>query len=433
MTTLADSFDVIIVGAGCAGLTAAYVLASEGKEVVVMERGNYAGSKNMTGGRIYSHALSKVIPGYVDDAPLERKVTHEIISMMTDDSCFSIDFQAEELTKEGSTSYTVLRGPFDQWLASKAEDVGAEILYGVKVDDLIVRDGKVCGVISSGDELEAKITIIAEGVNSLLAQKIGYLNKPQPNQMAIGVKALIELDSPKRVNDRFQCNPGEGAARLFLGYPTQGHVGGGFLYTNESSISIGLVATLSDLVTGNVPVYQMLEDFCNHQAIAPLLAGGRLVEYSGHLIPEGGYKMIPKLAGDGVLLAGDAAMLCVNLGYAVRGMDFAITSGELAAKTAINALDADDCSEGALKEYVELLESCYVLKDLKSFQGFPHFMESTTRLFNEYPVMVRDMFLGLFSVDGSPTIPVRKTLMMPIKDIGLFKLLGDARKGISVL
>jgi electron transfer flavoprotein-quinone oxidoreductase len=373
-----------------------------------------------------------VLPGYADEAPIERKVTHEKISLMTDDSNFTIDFTSDKLAEQGADSYTVLRGPFDQWLASKAEEAGAELLYGVKVDDLLMRDGRVCGVVSAGDELEAKVTIVAEGVNSLLAQKIGYLRMPQTNQMAVGVKGLYEL-SAQEVEDRFQCNPGEGAAWLFIGKPTQGHVGGGFLYTNTNSISIGVVATLSDLVKGDVPVYQMLEDFCGQAAIAPLLKGSRLVEYSGHLIPEGGYKMLPRLVGDGVILTGDAAMLCINLGYAVRGMDFAVTSGEYAARAAIAALDADDSSEQVLRQYVTLLEDSYVMKDLKAFKKFPHFMESTTRLFNEYPKMLRDVMLNLFVVDGSPTVPVRKQVMGPVKNVGMFKILGDAKNALRAL
>jgi electron transfer flavoprotein-quinone oxidoreductase len=397
-----------------------------------MERGNYAGAKNMTGGRIYSHSLEQVIPDYAAEAPIERKVTHEKISLMTGDSNFTVDFTSQAFDRKGADSYTVLRGPFDQWLASKAEEAGAEIAYGVKVDDLIVRDGRVCGVVSAGDELEAKVTIVAEGINSLLAHKLGYLSPPQPHQMAVGVKGLYEL-SAKQMEDRFQCNSGEGVAWLFIGHPTQGHVGGGFLYTNTTSISLGVVSTLSDLIKGDIPVYQMLEDFAAHPAIAPLLEGSRLTEYSGHLIPEGGLSMLPKLVGDGIILTGDAAMLCINLGYAVRGMDFAVTSGEYAAKAAIMALEADDSSEAVLQHYVRLLNDSYVLKDLKAFHKFPHFMESTTRLFNEYPEMIREIMLGLFTVDGTPTKPVRKVLMEPVKKVGLLKIAGDARKGVSAL
>ena len=129
--------------------------------------------------------------------------------------------------------------------------------------------------------------------------------------------------------------------------------------------------------------------------------------------------MIPKLIGDGVLVTGDAAMLCINLGYSVRGIDFAIASGEMAAQAAVSAVDAGDVSAAGLASYQTLLENSFVLKDLKQFQRFPHTMESTKHLFKGYPEMVRDMMLAMFVVDGTPVEPIKKKLMRPVKGIGL--------------
>jgi len=427
-----DRFDAIIVGAGIAGCVAAYMLAKEGMAVLVVERGNYAGAKNMTGGRLYSHSLEKVFPGFAAEAPVERQVTHEKISLMTGDSNFTVDFTSTELATQGRDSYTVLRGVFDQWLAEKAEEAGAEFIYGIRVDDLIVREGRVWGVVAGEDELEAEVTILADGVNSLLAQKLGFLSEPPAHQIAVGAKELIGL-SEEIIEDRFQLNPGEGAAWLFAGDASAGRVGGGFLYTNKDSISLGVVSTISDLVKGPKPIYQMLEDLKNHPAVAPLVKGGKLLEYSGHLVPEGGYAMIPKLYGDGVLVVGDAAMLCINLGYCVRGMDFAVSSGVFAAETVIEARAAEDGSAAVLGSYAKKLQDSYVIKDLVTFQKFPHFMEHTTRIFNEYPEMVKKMMLAMFVVDGEPAIPLMKRMMPIVKEVGLFTLAGDARKGVGAL
>ena len=114
-------FDAIVVGAGCAGSVAAYELAKAGKSVLVVERGNFAGAKNMTGGRIYTHSIRKVFPDFEQEAPLERKITHERISMLAPDANFTVDFTSEAMNVEGQESYAVLRGVFDQWLATKAE------------------------------------------------------------------------------------------------------------------------------------------------------------------------------------------------------------------------------------------------------------------------------------------------------------------------
>ena len=113
-------FDVIVVGSGCAGAVAAYTAASAGKSVLVVERGYFAGAKNMTGGRIYSHSLKEVFPDFESEAPLERKITHERIALMDPASQMAVDFTSPELAEEGKDSYSVLRAPFDQWLASKA-------------------------------------------------------------------------------------------------------------------------------------------------------------------------------------------------------------------------------------------------------------------------------------------------------------------------
>ena len=427
-----SDFDAIIVGSGCAGSVAAYVLAREGKSVLVVERGNYAGAKNMTGGRIYSHSLKSVFPGFEQEAPLDRKITHEKISFISSDSNFTVDFTSTELGLEGKDSYSVLRGPFDQWLAGKAEEAGAEYIYGIAVEDLILEEGVVRGVKAGDDEITASVTILADGVNSLLTEKAGLATTPLPHQMAVGVKETIELPESV-IEDRLLCASGEGAAWLFAGDATHGHVGGGFMYTNRDSLSIGLVATLSDLVTSDTPIYQMMHDFKNHPAIAPLVKGGKTVEYSGHLIPEGGYDMLPTLYCDGCLVTGDAAMLCINLGYQVRGMDFAVASGQMAAEAALEALDASDASAQGLASYVRRLEDSFVLKDMRAFRKFPHFMESTSRMFKGYPELCRDIMLSMFTVDGKPVRPVKEKVMAPIKGIGFMNVLKDARGGMKAL
>ena len=78
------------------------------------------------------------------------------------------------------------------------------------------------------------------------------------------------------------------------------------IYTNEDTVSVGIVATMSEVIKQDIPVYQMLENFKNRPEIAPVIRGGKLVEYSGHVVPEGGLKMMPELVGNGVIVAGDA-------------------------------------------------------------------------------------------------------------------------------
>lgn len=432
MSDFEPDFDAIIVGGGCAGSVAAYTLASAGKAVLVVERGNYAGAKNMTGGRIYAHSLAKVFPDY-QDAPLQRKITHERISLMSPDSNFTIDYASRDLEAEGNESYSVLRGPFDQWLAEKAEDAGAEYICGIAVEDLLIKDGKVIGINAGGDELTANVVILADGVNSLLTNKAGLSKKaPAIHQVAVGAKETIELPA-EVIESRFLCNPGEGASWLFAGDVSNGIIGGAFIYANTDSVSVGIVATMSEVLKQDIPVYQMLENFKNRPEIAPLIRDGKTVEYSGHVVPEGGIKMMPEIIGDGVLVAGDAAMMCMNLGYTVRGMDLAVASGEIAAKAAIKAIDAGDTSKAGLACYKTMLDSSFIMRDLKMYEDAPEFLEECPRMFRGYPEMIRDIMNPLFITNGEPRKHVMKMAMPAVKKAGIMKLAKDALKGVKAL
>ncbi len=430
-----SDFDVIVVGSGCAGAVAAYTAASAGKSVLVVERGNFAGAKNMTGGRIYSHSLKKVFPDFESEAPLERKITHERMAFMDPESQMAIDFTSPELAEEGRDSYAVLRAPFDQWLASKAEDAGAEYICGIAVEELIKDDaGRVVGVRAGEDEITAQVTILAEGVNPILSERCLGNPRPKPSQMAVGIKQVFELPA-SQIEDRFLVPEGEGAAMLFVGDCTHGNVGGGFLYTNKDSISLGLVATISLAADGanESPVYQMLEDFKNHPAVAPIIKGAKLVEHSGHMVPEGGYGMVPKYVFDGCLVAGETAGLCMNMGYQVRGMDFAVASGQMAGQAAVEAIDEGDVSEAGLASYKTAMEGSFVIQDLKTFSKWPHVMEGWSSMFTDYPVMVKEVFNAMFSVDGAPQRPLVKRMMPIVKKRGLFKLAKEVRGAVKSL
>ena len=428
-------FDIIVVGSGCAGAVAAYTAASAGKSVLVVERGVFAGAKNMTGGRIYSHSLKKVFPDFEREAPLERKITHERMAFMDPASQMAIDFTSPELAEEGKDSYSVLRAPFDQWLASKAEDAGAEYICGIAVEELLKDEGgKVVGVRAGEDEITAEVVIVAEGVNTLLCERSLGNARPKANQMAVGIKEVFGLPA-SQIEDRFLLPEGEGAAMLFVGDCTHGNVGGGFLYTNKDSISLGLVATISIAADGanEVPVYQMLEDFKNHPAVAPVIKGAKLVEHSGHMVPEGGYDMVPRYIFDGCLVAGESAGLCMNMGYQVRGMDFAVASGQMAGQAAVKALDAGDTSAAGLASYKQAMEDSFVIKDLATFRKWPHTMEGWSSMFTDYPVMVKEIFNAMFSVDGEPQRPLVKRMMPIVRKRGLLRLAGEVRKAVRSL
>ncbi|NDO83657.1 FAD-dependent oxidoreductase [Citrobacter sp. NCU1] len=426
-----EKFDAIVVGAGVAGTVAAYVMAKAGLDVLVIERGNSAGSKNMTGGRLYAHSIENIMPGFAMQAPIERKVTREKISFMTGESAVTLDYHCEHPEIPTQASYTVLRSRLDPWLMEQAEQAGAQFIPGVRVDALIREGNQVTGVQAGDDILEANVVILADGVNSMLGRSLGLVPASSAHHYAVGVKELIGL-SPAQIEDRFNLSDDEGAAWLFAGSPSNGLMGGGFLYTNRDSISLGLVCGLGDIAHAQKSVPQMLEDFKQHPTIRPLIQGGKLLEYSAHMVPEGGLSMVPQLVDNGVMIVGDAAGFCLNLGYTVRGMDLAIASAEAAAKTAITAKAQQDFSVRTLSAYKNALEQSCVMRDMQHFRKIPALMENP-RLFTQYPRMIADIMSDMFTIDGTPNQPIRKMILSHAKQIGLINLLKDGIKGATAL
>lgn len=426
-----DRFDAIIVGGGLAGSTAAYVLAKAGLEVLVIERGDACGCKNMTGGRLYGHSLEKIIPDFASRAPVERKITKERISFLSGAGSTTVEYGSPALGAPGAASYSVLRSKFDRWLASEAEEQGAMYVCGILVDDMIVRDGKVCGIVAGEEEMEAGVVILADGVNSLLSQKLGLKKELDPMEVAVGAKEVITLGE-ERIRDRFGLEGSDGAAWMFVGDPTAGNIGGGFLYTNKDSVSLGIVTTVGDIDYSGVSVVDMVDRFKEHPVIRPLIAGGQTTEYSAHLVPEGGFHMIPQLYGDGVLVAGDAAGFVINLGYMVRGMDLAIESGLQAANAVLYAKRKGDYSKSALSVYKTALEGTFVMKDLRQYKNAPKFMENR-RMFTKYPLLLEEILKAMFLVDGTPSPGLVKKLLPILSEADLAALGKDGMLAMSAL
>ncbi|WP_058912284.1 FAD-dependent oxidoreductase FixC [Entomohabitans teleogrylli] len=425
-----DIFDAIIVGAGLAGTVAALVLAREGAQVLLIERGNNAGGKNVTGGRMYAHSLERIIPGFAEQAPVERVIAREKLSFLTETGAVTVDYLNGDKPVPGQVSWSVLRGKLDAWLMEQAENAGAQCITGIRVDRLVVEDGKVVGVEADGDVLESRVVILADGVNSLLAEQLGMTKRVAAENVAVGVKELIAL--PEEIlKNRFNLQGDEGVAWLFAGSPTDGLMGGGFLYTNKSTLSLGLVCGLHHIKEARKSVPQMLEDFKQHPAVAPLIEGGRMIEYAAHVVPEAGMRMQSELIRDGVVIAGDAAGMCMNLGFTIRGMDLAIASGEAAAKTVLSAMQSNDFSRQGLSDYLRLLESG-PLRDIKMYRRMPAFLDNP-RMFSQYPEMAVGIARDLFTITGEAPIPLRKTILRHVKGVGLLNLVKDGIKGATAL
>lgn len=389
--------EVIVVGGGPAGLACAVTIARKGRQVVLIERGAYSGSKNVFGGAIYANPTRQIFPDFESSAPLERKNVEHNFALLGEDDSTVISYKKKH---EDPVSYTVIRGKFDRWMAEEAKKEGVIIVEETVVRELIVRDEKVVGVKTELEEYYSDIVVLADGVNSLLAKQIGLREEFENSDLALSVKEVIKIGK-ERINERFHVNDDEGSTYEIFGGPMLSMLGLGFMYTNSESVTIGLGVTMSDLVEKGLKPYEMLDKLKSHPTIAPLIKDGELLEYSAHLIPEGGYNRVPKLSGAGVLVAGDAGMLVNNMHW--EGTNLAMISGKIAGETALLALSREDFSEKMLSKYEDELEKSFVMKDLKTYRDLMPVIHSRVDGFlGYYPKKVNEFFEMFTSVDCEP-------------------------------
>lgn len=420
-----DRLDAIVVGAGPAGITAARELAAAGLSPVVLERGQYPGAKNVWGGILYRQPTEEMIPGFEDDAPLERPIIEQRYMLLSSDSAMTAAYKSMQLAEPPYNAYTAFRGEFDQWYASKAEEEGVEVYPEFTVTDLLWEDGAVVGVTTGEEEGElfANVVVLADGANSLLGQKAGLLRDWAPNEQALVAKETLRLDAGV-IEERFNLPRGKGAALEIFGESTWGMLGYGFIYTNRDSLSIGTGALLSDLIASGRNVNDMLDRFKAHPAIQPLIQGAEIDEYAAHLIPEGGYNRLPTLVADGVILVGDAAGLVNPLNR--EGANLAMMSGKLAGQAIIHAREVEDFSAVGLSRYRELLEETFVLKDLYKIRHMTDFAHERPWLFGEYPELLSEAVRRYLVVSGKPKADVQKEIIGLFGGIPKGRMLKDA-------
>ncbi|SDD59484.1 FAD-dependent oxidoreductase [Sporomusa acidovorans] len=423
-----EKFDAIIIGAGPAGTACAYVLAKNGKSVLLVERGTSAGSKNVTGGRLYTYALELVEPGLYQEAPFERKVVKEQIMMLGANGAMTMEYVDYDFGEKVPQSYSVLRAPFDEWFAGQAEAQGAMLAPGILVDELIETDGKVVGVKAGDDEIYATVVIAADGVNSFIAQKAGLRDDIAAQNVGVGAKEVIELPE-KVIEDRFNLNGNEGAARVLIGCG-DGVLGGGFLYTNKSSVSLGVVLNPADLASHGKSIHEIVQELKMHPAIYPLVKDGTTIEYGAHLVPEVGYHAMPKtLFKDGLILVGDAAGMVVNTGTIIRGIDLAIVSGVAAARAIMKNENVSNVGPAYVKE----LQDLDLLPTMKLYANF-HELMSNRRMVSVYPAMANEMMKVLFAVDGKLPERMDKAMLKVLKKHVTFgQLLADGWRGFKAI
>jgi electron transfer flavoprotein-quinone oxidoreductase len=412
--------DVIVVGAGPAGSCAALVAARAGRDVVLLERGPFPGSKNMYGGVVYPRILDDLIPNWWDEAPIQRWVTRRSTMLLTDTQALTVDFRSEAWGAPPYNGATAFRPDWDHWLAGHAEAAGAQILTSTTVTGLI-RDAKgaVVGVRTDrpDGDLRARVVIACDGVNSFLAKEAGLYEHTDAKHYTLGVKETLAL--PKEVIDeRFAVRDRHGVDIEILG-GTGGVNGGGFIYTGLDTLAVGAVLKLPKLAAQKMRPEQIIAGLKAHPAIAPLVQGAELKEYSAHLIPEAGLAMMPKMTTAGMLVAGDAAALCLAAGIWLEGVNFAMASGIYAGEAAAEAVRGGDVSAAGLAGYQRRLSDTFVLRDHRKLRRAPELVLSD-RVQHLYPTMVANVVERMFRVDNpTPKPGLRRILLQERKKAGV--------------
>ena len=422
--------EVIVVGGGPAGIACAVTIARAGHRVVLIERGRFAGSKNVFGGAIYAQPTREIFPDFEKTAPLERKSIEHKYAILGEDDATVVSYRKKH---EDAVSYSVIRGKFDRWMAEEAKKEGVILVEETVVRELIVENEAVVGVKTELEDYYADIVVLADGVNSLLARQIGLRNDIEPKDAAVSVKEVYKL-SREKINDRFNLSDDEGCIYEIFGGPMLGKLGLGFMYTNKETLTLGLGVTLDEFEDkGSKRPYELLDKLKTHPAIAPLIKDGELLEYSAHLIPEGGYKKIPELCGAGVMVAGDAAMLVNNMHW--EGTNLAMISGKLAGETAVVALSKGDFSENSLIRYRQELEKTFVIKDLQTYRDLMEVIHIQKNSYLDYYLRKINAFFEMFtSVNSTPKRELyRRFIISYFKERKFIQILKDFWYAVKLL
>jgi electron transfer flavoprotein-quinone oxidoreductase len=382
---------------------------------------------------VYPRILDEVLPKWWEEAPVQRWVTRRSTMLLTDASALTIDYRSARWGAPPYNGATAFRPDWDHWLSGKAVDAGATLVCDTTVVGLI-RDatGAVTGVRTDrpDGDLTCRVVVACDGVNSFLAKEAGLYPHTDASNFTLGVKETLSL--PKEVIDeRFGVRDRQGVDIEILG-GTSGVNGGGFLYTNLDTVALGVVLKLPKLAAQQTRPEEIIAKLKSHAAIAPLVEGAELKEYSAHLIPEAGLKMMPTMVHDGMLVAGDAAALCLAAGIWLEGVNFAMASGLYAGRAAAEAIAANDVTRTGLDRYRQALSDTFVLRDHRRLRRVPQLVLSD-RVQHLYPELITGVVERVFRVDNPlPKPGLRRILAQERKRVGARRrdLVRDAWDGL---
>ncbi|GER01336.1 electron-transferring-flavoprotein dehydrogenase [Iodidimonas gelatinilytica] len=382
----AMEFDVVIVGAGPAGLAAAIRLRQlaekEGRDVsvCVLEKGSEVGAHILSGAVVDPVGLDELIPDWRDkDCPMSTPVSANHHWFLGESKKIDMPHFLLPPLMNNKGCYTGSLGNMCRWLAEQAEALGVEVYPGFAVSEVlydengavrgvatgdmgIAKDGSKKASYEPGMELHAKYTFFAEGVRGSLTkglfEKFNLRDGVDPQTFAIGIKELWEIDPAKHQ---------PGTVIHTQGWPLTDVAGGGFIYHQENNqLAIGFVVAL-DYANPHLYPFEEMQRWKTHPAIRALLEGGRRISYGARAINEGGLQSVPKLVFPGGALIGCSAGF-VNVPR-IKGSHTAIKTGMLAAEAAFAALGEGREGKDELSAYPEAVRASWVWDELKQVRN----------------------------------------------------------------
>lgn len=278
-----ERYDVAIVGGGSTGLAALKRLSELGKQAILLEAGTKVGTKNLSGGILYSkkpkkgqvNNVEELYENFLEEAPYERKITKYLLHSTSNNKVYTMDLTAAH-DYQSNFGYSVLMNKLNSWFAKEALDSaeknGGGIVPGVHVSAINWDERKGSTIILTDEleEFEVGAVIAADGVNSEIAEMVGARQKFSSSQLYQGVKVIIKLPE-EVINDRFGIGSDEGAAHLFAGDVTLNHIGGGFMYTNRNTLSLGAVYHYDSLLEKPTSPHESIDALLKNPFISELV------------------------------------------------------------------------------------------------------------------------------------------------------------------
>ncbi len=197
-----ERYDLIVVGAGPGGSACAKIAADKGLDVLMIERAEVPGQKNMSGAVLFTPICTEIFPNFMS-APFMQKAT----TLANVGVCYTVDNDEHEVLVGFSPGSDVMTGmpvisrpETDAWMAEQAVLAGAEPLYSTRVDDVILdfknsEGPRVIGVVTeTGEKIYADAVADCSGINSMIAKKSGLCPRHDKKKAQFAVKLIYKLD-----------------------------------------------------------------------------------------------------------------------------------------------------------------------------------------------------------------------------------------------